>query len=65
MQSLRSRYGSVTFRQKITKEEMERIRLKAREKNRRSYLCVQAITEQSYSYSQVVFLSKYSILLRD
>jgi hypothetical protein len=31
MQSLRSRYGKVLFRQKITKEEMERIRLKARE----------------------------------
>jgi hypothetical protein len=32
MQSLRSRHGSVSFRQKITKEEMARIRLKAREK---------------------------------
>ncbi|CAF1922683.1 unnamed protein product [Rotaria magnacalcarata] len=32
MQSLRSRYGSVSFRQKIAKEEMDRIRLKAREK---------------------------------
>jgi len=32
MQSLRSRYGSVSFRQKITKEEMARIQLKAREK---------------------------------
>lgn len=32
MQSLRSRYGSVTFRQKITSEEMDRIRIKAREK---------------------------------
>ena len=31
MQSLRSRYGKILFRQKITKEEMERIRLKARE----------------------------------
>ncbi|CAF0763225.1 unnamed protein product [Rotaria sordida] len=31
MQSLRSRHGSVSFRQKITKEEMDRIRLKARE----------------------------------
>lgn len=32
MQSLRSRHGSVTFRQKITKEEMDRIQVKAREK---------------------------------
>ena len=32
MQSLRSRHGSVSFRQKITKEEMARIRIKAREK---------------------------------
>ena len=32
MQSLRSRHGSVTFRQKITSEEMDRIRVKAREK---------------------------------
>ena len=32
MQSLRSRHGSVTFRQKITSEEMDRIRRKAREK---------------------------------
>ena len=31
MQSLRSRSGSVSFRQKITEEEMERIRIKARE----------------------------------
>jgi hypothetical protein len=32
MQSLRSRHGAVTFRQKITTEEMDRIRVKAREK---------------------------------
>lgn len=32
MQSLRSRYGSVSFRQKITKKEMDRVRIKAREK---------------------------------
>ncbi|CAF4365075.1 unnamed protein product [Rotaria sp. Silwood2] len=32
MQSLRSRHGRVSFRQKIKKEEMDRIRLKAREK---------------------------------
>ena len=32
MQSLRSRHGAVTFRQKITSEEMDRIRVKAREK---------------------------------
>jgi len=31
MQSLRSRDGSVSFRQKITKEEMARIQIKARE----------------------------------
>lgn len=31
MQSLRSRAGRVSFRQKITKEEMARIQLKARQ----------------------------------
>jgi hypothetical protein len=31
MQSLRSRSGSVSFRQKITEEEMARIRIKAQE----------------------------------
>ncbi len=32
MQSLRSRYGSVSFRQKMTNEEMARIQKAAREK---------------------------------